>query len=413
MTENTEILVVVKNVSKKFSLNLRTSMMYGLKDLGKTMLGIPYDSSQLREKEFWAVKDISFQLRRGECLGLIGRNGAGKSTLLKLLNGLIRPDEGSITMHGKVGALIELGAGFNPLLSGRENVYNNGQLLGFSRKEVEERFNAILEFAEIGKFIDSPVQNYSSGMKVRLGFAIAAQMEPDILLIDEVLAVGDMGFVLKCFNKMDVLRSKTAMIFVTHGLSQVSRMCTDICIMNEGKSAYQSSNVAAGITRYYEMFKTQIVSFKASDKVSIKKITLSSEGKESTDEKTLTVEHGAELCLSLELNCIKSVYNPRITLIFYDKEQKNIAETLNFEEQIELAEFEGLLSVKAVLPRAIFSQGNYSITIALSELENGARKIVFRQQSAIYFNVHSKVHGWAPFQLDVNWQLVSGNLNTP
>ncbi|HRC32001.1 MAG TPA: Wzt carbohydrate-binding domain-containing protein, partial [Bacteroidia bacterium] len=302
---------------------------------------------------------------------------------------------------------------FNPLLSGRENVYNNGQLLGFSKKEVEERFNAILEFAEIGKFIDSPVQNYSSGMKVRLGFAIAAQMEPDILLIDEVLAVGDMGFVLKCFNKMDVLRSKTAMIFVTHGLSQVSRMCTDISILNEGKSVYQSSNVAAGITRYYEMFKTQIVSFKASDKVSIEKITLSSEGKESTDEKTLTVEHGAELCLSLELNCIKPVYNPRIALIFYDKEQKNIAETLNFDQQIVLPEVEGLLSIKAVLPQVIFSQGNYSITIALSEIENGSRKIVFRQQSAIYFNVHSKVHGWAPVQLDFNWELVSGNVNTP
>ena len=188
-----EVLVKAENLSKKFCKDLKTSLWYGLQDL---LPGRHKDreETRLRPKEFWALKDINFELRRGECLGLIGHNGAGKSTLLKILNGLINPDAGQVTMRGRVGALIELGAGFNPILTGRENIYNNGAVLGFTRKEINEKIEAIIDFAEIRDFIDMPVQNYSSGMKVRLGFSVAAQMEPDVLIIDEVLAVGDIGF---------------------------------------------------------------------------------------------------------------------------------------------------------------------------------------------------------------------------
>lgn len=199
-----EILVSVQNVSKKFSMDLKSSLKYGALDIIKSTFGININKD-LRPKEFWAVKDINFTLRRGECIGLIGHNGAGKSTLLKILNGLYAPDKGQIVMKGKIGALIELGAGFNPILTGRENIYNNASLLGFTRKDVEEKLESIVEFSEIGEFIDMPIQNYSSGMKVRLGFAIASHLEPDILIIDEVLAVGDLGFVLKCFKKIDEL----------------------------------------------------------------------------------------------------------------------------------------------------------------------------------------------------------------
>src|SRR5690606_25354017 len=190
-----EILVDVQNVSKKFSLDLKTSLRYGATDILKGTLGMKIEK-KLRKKEFWAVQDVSFKLRRGECIGLIGHNGAGKSSLLKVLNGLYAPDKGQIVMRGKVGALIELGAGFNPILSGRENIYNNAAVLGFSKKEVDQKIQSIIDFSEIEDFIDMPVQNYSSGMKVRLGFAVAAHLEPDILIIDEVLAVGDLGFVL-------------------------------------------------------------------------------------------------------------------------------------------------------------------------------------------------------------------------
>ena len=210
-----EVLVKVEALSKKFCKDLKTSLLYGVKDLIYGMSGNK-NERKLRDKEFWAVKDISFELRRGECLGLIGHNGAGKSTLLKILNGLINPDAGKVTIRGRVGALIELGAGFNPILSGRENIYNNGAILGFSKKEIDAKVEEIIDFAEIREFIDMPVQNYSSGMKVRLGFAVAAQMEPDVLIIDEVLAVGDLGFVLKCFKQIDTILPKTAIVFVSH-----------------------------------------------------------------------------------------------------------------------------------------------------------------------------------------------------
>lgn len=166
-SESDEVLVKVEGLGKKFCKDLKTSLWYGLKDLVTGMRG-NRGERQLRPKEFWAVKDVSFELRRGECLGLIGHNGAGKSTLLKVLNGLINPDAGKVTIKGRVGALIELGAGFNPILTGRENIYNNGAVLGFSRQEIDEKLNDIIAFAELEEFIDMPVQNYSSGMKVRL-----------------------------------------------------------------------------------------------------------------------------------------------------------------------------------------------------------------------------------------------------
>ena len=197
----------------------------------------PLDSTHgLRAGEFFAVKDVSFELRRGECLGLIGHNGAGKTTLLKMLNGLIKPDAGSITMRGRVGALIALGAGFNPILTGRENIYINGSVLGLTKKEIDAKIDEIIDFAEIREFIDMPVQSYSSGMSVRLGFAVASNMEPDILILDEVLAVGDIKFRNKCYDKIGSLIKKSAVILVTHNMSHVSTICTRSLLMKKGHS---------------------------------------------------------------------------------------------------------------------------------------------------------------------------------
>lgn len=229
-----EVLVKVEGLSKKFCKDLKTSLWYGVKDLVSGVRGCKA-ARELRPKEFWAVKDINFELRRGECLGLVGHNGAGKSTLLKILNGLINPDTGSVIIKGRVGALIELGAGFNPILSGRENIYNNGAILGFSRKELDAKLEDIIDFAELEEFIDMPVQNYSSGMKVRLGFAVAIQMEPDVLIIDEVLAVGDVSFRAKCFNAMSELSKNCAMIFVSHSMPLLGRICSMGLLMNKGK----------------------------------------------------------------------------------------------------------------------------------------------------------------------------------
>jgi lipopolysaccharide transport system ATP-binding protein len=257
-----EVLVRVSSVSKKFCLSLKQSLWYGLADMAgefnpvRKSRGANASSNgtsaegHLRPGEFWAVNDVSFELRRGECIGLIGHNGAGKTTLLKMLNGLIKPDVGSITMRGKVGALIALGAGFNPILTGRENIYVNGSVLGLSKQEIDERLEEIIDFADIREFIDTPTQNYSSGMAVRLGFAIAAHCQPDVLLLDEVLAVGDVAFQAKCFNKLaEFRRLGVAFILVSHSTHQISRYCQKVVFMKHGRMEY-FGNTEEGIGRF-------------------------------------------------------------------------------------------------------------------------------------------------------------------
>jgi len=262
LTNPDEVLVRVEGVSKKFCRSLKKSLWYGVQDIAAELN--PFgrkaerlndenlnfdpvsdqesrfkDESTLRDGEFWAVKDVSFELRRGECLGLIGHNGAGKTTLLKMLNGLIKPDRGTITMRGRVGALIALGAGFNPILTGRENIYVNGSVLGLSKKEIDEKMDEIIDFAEIGKFIDTPVQNYSSGMSVRLGFAIASCLTPEILLVDEVLAVGDYRFKWKCLERIKNLKaSGVTIVLVSHNASDLMRTCERGLLMKKGRLVY-------------------------------------------------------------------------------------------------------------------------------------------------------------------------------
>ncbi len=230
-----DVVASVRDVSKKFCKHLRRSMYYGILDLSRNLVGVHPDSTYLRKGEFWAVKDINFDLRRGEALGLIGRNGSGKTTLLRLLAGIFPPDKGEIAVRGRVGALISLGAGFHPHMTGRENIYLNGTILGMSRREVAEKFDQIVQFSELEEFIDTPVSAYSSGMRVRLGFAIAIHLDPDVVLIDEVLAVGDFAFRAKCLRRMDDLRNSGASImFVSHHMGQISRLCDRAIVLERG-----------------------------------------------------------------------------------------------------------------------------------------------------------------------------------
>ncbi len=229
-----DALVRLDGVHKKFCRHFKRSLWYGAKDIASDLVGRSGDGS-LRRDEFWAVEDVSFELRRGQCLGLVGANGAGKTTILKMLNGLVKPDRGRIQMRGRVGAMIALGAGFNPILSGRENIYVNGAVLGLSRKEVDAKLEEIIDFAEIGDFIDSPVRNYSSGMHVRLGFAIATAMDPDVLLLDEVLAVGDSAFRAKCHRRLGKLLEKAAVIVVSHEAHYIKRLCDHALLLGKGR----------------------------------------------------------------------------------------------------------------------------------------------------------------------------------
>jgi lipopolysaccharide transport system ATP-binding protein len=248
-----------EGLSKKFGLTLRQSMLYGVKDSLRKLAGMRNSSEVLRPGEFWAVKDVSFELCSGESLGIMGINGAGKSTLLRVLNGVYPPDEGQVTLRGVVGALIAAGAGFAPMLTGRENIYVNGALVGMSKKEIDRKLDDIAAFADIGEFLDSPVRHYSSGMYVRLGFAVAAMSEPKILIIDEVLAVGDLNFQKKCYDYLHALkRNGTSIILVSHAIGAIWAICDKALFMHKGRvlvegppedviKAYNDQNAAVAL----------------------------------------------------------------------------------------------------------------------------------------------------------------------
>ncbi|MEW6116835.1 MAG: ABC transporter ATP-binding protein [Nitrospirota bacterium] len=248
-----DVLVAAEGVHKKFCRSLKRSLWYGMRDMGAELLGL-CGPPELRKDEFWAVQGVSFELRRGSTLGLIGHNGAGKTTLLRMLNGLIKPDRGRINVRGRMQALIALGAGFNPLLTGRENIYVNAAVLGIPKAEVDRRFDDIVEFSGINDFIDAPVQSYSSGMTVRLGFAVAAHMNPDILLVDEVLAVGDYGFQSKCYNKIGELKHNgTGIILVSHNMHTISTFADRVMLLSKGRSTL-FDYVPDGVRAYTNLF---------------------------------------------------------------------------------------------------------------------------------------------------------------
>ena len=223
------IMVDVDHVTIRF--NLASQKIDNLKEYF-----IKFLKRELMFQEFFAVKDVSFQVREGEAWGLIGSNGSGKSTMLKAISGIIKPYQGSITVNGSVAPLIELGAGFDAECTARENIYLNGCVLGHTRKFMEEHFDEIVDFAEIHKFLDSPIKNYSSGMKARLGFSIATMVKPDILIVDEILSVGDYKFRQKCEKRMkELLDGGTTLLYVSHSIDEVKRLCDHAIWIDHGE----------------------------------------------------------------------------------------------------------------------------------------------------------------------------------
>ncbi len=245
-----EIAIEVKGLSKCYQIYDRP------RDRLKQFFAPKLQRAVRREsrryfREFWALRDVSFSINKGETVGIIGRNGAGKSTLLQMICGTLTPTAGEIQVNGRIAALLELGAGFNPEFTGRDNVYLNGSVLGFSREQIDARFQEIIDFADIGEFIDQPVKTYSSGMYVRLAFAVQACVDPEILIVDEALAVGDIGFQYKCYKRMEALRAKgVTIIMVTHSTGSILEYADRCLVMNDGQLVGDTHDVLAAVLAY-------------------------------------------------------------------------------------------------------------------------------------------------------------------
>lgn len=288
--------VQVDGVSKKFGLSLKSALKYGLIDSMRRMTGREMDH-RLRAGEFWALQDVTFSLEPGDALGIMGVNGSGKTTLLRILNGTYSPDGGRVTLRGRVGALIAAGAGFSPMLSGRENIYISGTLLGMTPAEIKRKFDEIVAFSELGEFIDMPVRNYSSGMGVRLGFAIAVIGSPEVLLVDEVLAVGDLAFQKKCFERILALKAQgTTILLVSHAIGAIWAVCNKGLFLSKGQPLLVGD--VEEVCKAYEDQNSRNACIAIENEPQVAK-TLESEGKES-----LPAEYGHARGGSGDVQCL-------------------------------------------------------------------------------------------------------------
>lgn len=369
---NDEVAIKVENVSKKFCKSLKRSMLYGVKDIAKNSLGMSANSHILRKDEFWAVNDVSFEVKKGETLGIIGPNGSGKTTILKMLNGIFWPDKGKITVKGKTGALIAVGAGFHPMLTGRENIYLNGAILGMSRYEVNRKFDDIVEFADIGDFLDTPVKFYSSGMFVRLGFSVAIHCEPDILLVDEVLAVGDKDFQIKCYQKMHEIKKKaTTIIMVSHNEYTIREQTQKCLYIKEGNSKFlglteETVNLYMKhmLINKYENSKEKPTKSKHPTK---KAEILSLKFYDANWNEVTSIESGEEINLVLECTMRKKINNPIFGVNFY----ANSGFMYCANSEYEKVRFDnpqlGKISVKINIPHLYLPTNNYLCSAIIAE----------------------------------------------
>jgi lipopolysaccharide transport system ATP-binding protein len=330
---------------------------------------------KLRDGEFLAVDNVSFELKRGDCLGLIGRNGAGKTTLLKMLTGLIKPDVGRIEMHGRIGALIALGAGFNPILSGRENIYINGSILGLSKKEIDSKIDEIIDFAEINDFIDSPVQSYSSGMQVRLGFAVATTLDPDVLILDEVLAVGDAGFRHKCYSRIGRLQRNAAVIFVSHSMEFVAQICNRVLHLQPGRAVLYS-DVTNGVAAYLEENQAQDAETTAGQRAFYPPIT---NADMSLSRATVNYGEGLDVCLTLEV--MHAFHNPIVGLALRS-ESDHVAAIWNTRHHGVRVEIPaGCSEIRFTIGPLFLLPGKYNCSISVREDGNAEHALWFYNQA--------------------------------
>lgn len=321
--------------------------------------------------EFWALRDVSFQIQRGDVVGLVGRNGAGKSTLLKVLSRITEPSAGRAVLRGRVASLLEVGTGFHPDLSGRENIFLNGAILGMRRQEIARKLDEIVAFSEIEKFIDTPVKRYSSGMYVRLAFAVAAHLEPEILVVDEVLAVGDAEFQRKCLGKMQEVSQGhgRTVFFVSHNMAAVRKLCTRAILLERGSVAIDG-DTATVVSRYLSAGDAQAstdLRTHANRAPAIKPHFTSIEFADSSGVLKSSFGPGETVCLTLRLTCSAPILQPRISLGFTDPGGERIFAIANFLSDSSLERMQDEFAVTATFSMPPIFPSRYHVDIGLCD----------------------------------------------
>jgi lipopolysaccharide transport system ATP-binding protein len=374
---NTDTAISVSHVSKRYTIGVQKDG-----SLRGTLAGLIGSKSANKQEEFWALNDVSFEIKKGEVIGIIGKNGAGKSTLLKILSQITKPTSGRIEISGRVASLLEVGTGFHPELSGRENIYLNGTILGMTRQEVKDKFDEIVAFSGVEKFIDTPVKHYSSGMYVRLAFAVAAYLEPEILIIDEVLAVGDAEFQKKCLGKMkEVAGHGRTVIFVSHNMAAVKSLCDSVILVVQGEVSFKGS-VNQGIARYQGLNDNNEISgpLVESNEAIIHSIITRSRFDSSSviDEyDSLLIVTDIEINQELEL---------RLTFVLKNDKGEDL---FAFSEKGLLLE-RGRHKVLCELPEGFLNIGDYFLDVYLINRES---KTILTEKSISTINV---IHGKRP-----------------
>lgn len=375
----TDTVISVENLGKRYFIGAKEELPKTKGEALRNLFSAPFKYLHSKVKEpnpeetFWALKDVSFEVKQGEVVGLIGRNGAGKSTLLKILSRITKPSSGCVKIRGRVGSLLEVGTGFHPELTGRENIYLNGTILGMTKREIDEKFDEIVDFAEVEKFLDTPVKRYSSGMYVRLAFAVAAHLEPEILVVDEVLAVGDAAFQKKCMGKMEDISKKDGktIILVSHSMASISKLCTQALLLRQGLLCF-CGNVNTAIRQYISsgINTNSDISNLNSDKrlVKPKEIMIIDAWMERDEVRTNTFLFNDQAKIILKLKVFTSVFFS-VEIILRDQQNLPIAfapgglsQDCNF-----LGESDSELEITCHLPILRLAEGKYYIDLMLAE----------------------------------------------
>lgn len=358
-------VIQIQNLSKKYKI-APVQPYLSLRDVASEKMKGIFKANKKRSEEFWALQDIDLSIEEGERLGIIGRNGAGKSTLLKILSRITPPTKGEIKINGRIASLLEVGTGFHPELTGKENIYLNGSILGLKRKEINKRLEEIIEFSGVQKFIDTPLKHYSSGMQLRLAFAVAAHLEPEILLIDEVLAVGDLEFQKKCIGKMEEV-SKTngrTIVFVSHNISQLQQICNRLVLLDQGKLLADGST--GDIISEYRKLVFQNNQYHWKNNSEDKEFLITDVSiKNPSGIVSDVVDALQENYLEIKVKAAKNISNSLIAIRFTNEQNIPVYTTTNGDAELKfpvIAEGEHLFHVS--VPFSLFIPGFYSLSIA-------------------------------------------------